>query len=384
MVGRVIKLPPGWMAFGRAVQGAAIDAQTDADAVALWLRAKGGRSANTFDSYRREALRLLLWLGEQRLALADLKIEHVHLYYAHLTNPPKHWIRPRKPRHDETLLPTQTLAGPLSNKSIDYTRTVLGQMCSYLQDAGYLQRNVFRLSVKPPVIMETTPTRLLDLESWNWLWSWILALPGSKAADVAHAARTRWVFALLYHTGIRREEVAQGRMGDFVRKDQAWSLRVLGKGNKEKFVTVNSTLLCELMHYRKSLKLADYPVPGEDFPLVASVNAARRSNQLTPRMIGLLVSMIARRAAADCEDAHCSAQIAQMTTHWMRHTNATHRLLAGASLETTQDELGHADPRTTRIYAKTSDTRRKEDAEKLARLGADKGEKQAISISQGD
>ena len=59
-----------------------------------------------------------------------------------------------------------------------------------------------------------------------------------------------------------------------------------------------------------------------------------------------------------------------MTTHWMRHTNATHRLMAGASLETTQDELGHADPRTTRLYAKVSDTRQKEDAEKLAQLVA--------------
>jgi len=45
------------------------------------------------------------------------------------------------------------------------------------------------------------------------------------------------------------------------------------------------------------------------------------------------------------------------------------------SLETTQDELGHADPRTTRIYAKASDTRRKEDAQKLAKLAADEGER---------
>ena len=366
---QLIELPQGWATEGRAVQGSAIDAQTDAEAATLWLRAKGGRSANTFDSYRREAFRLLLWLGEQRLSLAELKVEHVHLYYSHLANPPPHWIRPRKPHRDETLLATQVLAGRLSNKSIDYTRTVLGQMCSYLQDAGYLQRNVFRLSVKPPVIIETTPTRLLDLESWNWLWNWILALPCGKPAEAEHAARTRWVFALLYHTGIRREEAAHGRMGNFVRKDRAWSLRVLGKGNKEKFVTVNSTLLHEMVNYRKSLKLADYPVPGEDCPLVASVNAARRSKPLTPRAIGMLVGNIGQRAATECEDEHHRAQIAQMTTHWMRHTNATHRLMAGASLETTQDELGHADPRTTRIYAKAVDTRRKEDAEKLATLG---------------
>ncbi|MNY26647.1 hypothetical protein D3C86_1605070 [compost metagenome] len=42
--------------------------------------------------------------------------------------------------------------------------------------------------------------------------------------------------------------------------------------------------------------------------------------------------------------------------------------MVGASLETTQDELGHADPRTTRIYAKTSSVARKDDAEKLAEL----------------
>ena len=57
-----------------------------------------------------------------------------------------------------------------------------------------------------------------------------------------------------------------------------------------------------------------------------------------------------------------------MTTHWMRHTNATHRLLAGASLETTQDELGHVSPTTTRIYTHTMDSQRDEDAEKLAQL----------------
>lgn len=213
MSGQLIVLPQGWVPLGRAVHGAAIDAQTDAEAAALWLRTKGSRSANTFDSYRREALRLLLWLGEQRLALAELKVEHVHMYYAHLKNPPKHWIRPRKPRRDETLLPTQVLTGRLSYKSIDYTRTVLGQMCSYLRDAGYVQRNVFRLSAKPPVVVETAPTRLLDLDSWNWLWNWILALPSGKPADAAHAARTRWLFALLYHTGLRREEVAHGSMG---------------------------------------------------------------------------------------------------------------------------------------------------------------------------
>lgn len=92
-------------------------------------------------------------------------------------------------------------------------------------------------------------------------------------------------------------------MGDFVRKDRAWSLRVLGKGNKEKFVTVNSTLLRELVRYRKSLKLADYPVPGEDFPLVASVNAARRSS---PSRLGRLGFWLAPSGSGQRRSARTS------------------------------------------------------------------------------
>lgn len=348
-------------------ENVAIDARTDAEAAAIWLRAKGSRSVNTFNSYRREAIRLLLWLREQQITLRDLKVNHVHQFYSHLANPPQHWLRPRKPRHDETLLPTQVLVTMMNNDSIDYTRTVLGQMCAYLQDAGYMQRNVFRLSIKPPVIIRTTPTRVLDLDSWQWLWSWTLNLPQTKPAE---AARCRWLLVLLYNTGIRREEAAHGLMGDFTRKDRAWSLRVIGKGNKERFVTVNSTLLQELVIYRKSLKLEDFPVPGEQFPLVASVNGMRRSRLLTPRTIGLIVANIGKEAESVCEDEYIRVQIKQMTTHWMRHTNATHRLLAGAALETTQDELGHSDPRTTRIYAKVANKRRQEDAEKLSELSS--------------
>ncbi len=358
-------------AVGERLKDIAIDAQTDTEAVQTWLRAKGNRSANTFDSYRRESVRLLLWLGEQQINLKEMKVEDVHLFYKHLAHPPKHWIRPIKPRQDEVLLPTQVLAGSLSNKSIAYARTVLAQMCTYLQDAEYIQRNVFRLSVQPPVTVQTTQTKLLDIDSWHWLWSWLQTLPQGNPLEKAHAARVRWIFALLYHTGIRREEAAHGRMADFLYKDRAWLLQVIGKGNKERFVTVNSMLLQELAHYRQSLNLEKYPVPTEDCPLVASVNKARRNKPLTPRAIGLIIHTIGKRAANACEDEHMRMLITRMTTHWMRHTNATHRLMAGASLETTQDELGHADPKTTRIYAKSSGVRRREDAEKLARLAAD-------------
>lgn len=346
----------------------ALGARTDAQAAAVWVRAKAGRTVNTFDAYRREAARLLIWLDEQGLSLKEMKVDHVHLFFKHLASPPLHWMRPRKPPRDIELARTQVLAGPLSASSIAHTRTILGGMCSYLQDAGYLQFNVFKLSIKPAVVVSEHQDRALYLESWFWLWEWACSLPRTNARVAAAGVRARWLFALLYHSGMRREEAAHGVMGDFVRTDQGWFLRIIGKGSKERMVAVNSLLLDELIRYRRSWGLADFPYPGEEFPLVATINARARTRTLTPRSIGLIIQGLSRAAAGDCEDAQIRDQIVRMTTHWMRHTNATHRLAAGAALETTQDELGHTDPRTTRIYAKTIDSKRQEDAQKLAEL----------------
>jgi site-specific recombinase XerD len=293
----------------RAPEEAATAARDDAGAASLWLAAKGSRSANTFASYRREAARLLLWLAERRLTLAKMKVEHAHLYFAHLAEPPAHWVRPRKPRRGQRLLPTQALSGPLSASSIGYARTVLGQMCAYLQEAGYVRRNVFRLSAMPPAAAAgAEPSRFLDLECWGWLWQWLCALPCGKPAEAAHAARARWLFALLYHTGVRREEAAQGRMGNFIRRDRAWLLRTVGKGEKERLVTVNSCLLGEMARYRLSLGLPAHPSPDEDFPLVAPLSGARRRRPLTPRAVGKIVGALAKRAACQCGDAHCRSQ----------------------------------------------------------------------------
>lgn len=348
----------------------ALAATTDVEAVSAWLIARGGRSRNTFDAYRREAARLLLWLDERGLSLREMKVEHAHEFYQHLGNPPKHWLRPRKPKRGERLRPTQVLVGRLNPKSISYARTVLGQMAAYLQEAGYLPRNVFRLSIRPAVVNKSVSARNLDLESWEWLKDWIMRMPRTSVREIAHAVRARWLFSLLYHTGTRREEVATGRMGDFVRRDGDWQLRVVGKGNEERYVTVNSTLLQELVIYRTALGLENkYPVPGESLPLVASINRRRLQDPMTPRAIGMIVSEVGGQAANDCGDEHIRARIDAMSTHWMRHTNATHRLMAGAGLETTQDELGHKDPKTTRIYAQAVDEKRRDDAEKLARLG---------------
>ena len=195
---------------------------------------------------------------------------------------------------------------------------------------------------------------------------------GILCALTPHPAEARnerdiWIMQLLYHTGIRREECAFGVRGDFRKREDEWALRVIGKGEKERFVTVNSTLLDALIRHRRNRGLPPMPSPGDSDPIVRAV-ARGNAIPLTPRQIGKILERIAKQSSLDCEDGHMREQLVAMSTHWLRHTNATHRLMAGASLETTQDELGHGDPRTTRIYAQTLDAARREDAEKLSKL----------------
>lgn len=344
-----------------------ISAADDAEAFALWVEARGSRSEHTRTSYRREATRLLAWLQERGLQAREMGIEDTHRYFDFLRDPPAHWLRPRKPRRDEVLGPTQLLVGTLSPDAIAYARTVMGQAFAWLQAAGYLPWNPFKLTAPPARVVTTHQQRFLDLAAWQWLAEWLEQQVQRNRRDAARVDRDRWIMHLLYNTGLRREEVAFGVMGDFVRRDDEWTLRVLGKGNKERFVTVSAALLDALIRHRRHRGLPAMPAPGEETPIIRAIG---RDNEipLSPRAIGQIIERIARQSSLDCGDDQMREQLASMSTHWLRHTNATHRLMAGAALETTQDELGHADPRTTRIYAQTLDAARRTDAEKLADL----------------
>jgi site-specific recombinase XerD len=46
------------------------------------------------------------------------------------------------------------------------------------------------------------------------------------------------------------------------------------------------------------------------------------------------------------------------STHWLRHTYASHRMARGATVETTRDNLGHASLATTTVYVTTEKKRR--------------------------
>lgn len=355
-----IELIPHAGSLSAASSDCVFDAVGDLDAVRFWLNAKANKSPNTMTAYRKEAYRFMDWLRPHRLTFGQVKLNHVEAYLNWLREPGTQPPRTIK----SALRLTNLIAEGLTPEAINYGRKLLGQLFTFLVDAGYLKTNVFKVASKLPVIEKTHQTRYLSVKAWAYLWCFITEQKFRTPEEYREVARTRWLFALLYHSGIRRENIVKGVMGDFVVRDDGWVLRIVGKGRKELFVTVSEVLLRELILYRQHLGLSAIPGAADQTPLLPKVRGAALSH-MSLRNVGYIVRDTAERAASMCDDTNIKGQLESMTTHWLRHTNGTHRMLAGASLVTTQSEFGHTDLKTTLLYAKATNSVLRSDAEKL-------------------
>ena len=103
----------------------------DADAVAMWLRARGSRSKHTALTYGRVSKRLLLWLAKRQLMLPQMTVAQAQEHLDALRHPDVDLLIPRG--QDGALAAalhtSQSLKKPMSDKGICFTRTVLSQLC---------------------------------------------------------------------------------------------------------------------------------------------------------------------------------------------------------------------------------------------------------------
>ena len=164
-------------------------------------------------------------------------------------------------------------------------------------------------------------------------------LPKDEAAQLLDAApeptaagaRDRALLELLYASGLR---VAEGCGLDLDDVDGARrTVRVLGKGDKERVVPVGETALEALDAYLAMRGRQRGPL---------FLNA--RGGRLTPRSAHRIVKRLARRAGIT----------QRVTPHTLRHSFATHMLGEGADLRLIQELLGHRRLSTTQRYTHVS------------------------------
>lgn len=213
---------------------------------------------------------------------------------------------------------THLHARRLDPASVGRKLAALRSWLRFLVRRGVLQRNAAR-EVRGPRLPQKLVSFLPIDEATT--------LVEGKALGGAARPRDLAILELLYATGLRVSELVGLDLDDADRA--GWTVRVLGKGRKERIVPFGAKAARALDAYLGSRAEARGPLFRN-----------RRGGRLTARAIHAIV----RRSAA-------AAGIARrVSPHTLRHTFATHLLDAGADLRVIQEFLGHSRLSTTQRY----------------------------------
>jgi len=164
-----------------------------------------------------------------------------------------------------------------------------------------------------------------------------------KAVSGPNEKRDYAILMLFLNCGIRRSELVGLNITD-VYEDR---IRVVGKGNKERFVYFGSAC-------RKAI---DAYLPERNKKILSDNKAlfgSRNNNRISTDAVHALVKKALLQAGLDAT---------QFSAHKLRHTAATMMLSGGVDVKTVQEVLGHENLNTTQIYTHIENTELKIAAE---------------------
>jgi integrase/recombinase XerC len=220
---------------------------------------------------------------------------------------------------------TELQAGAFSRATVLRKASALRSFIQFLRAEGELQRDPF-LGVPLPRRIRTLPRFLTEAEITA-----VFDAP-ADASDPA-LARDRSLIELLYSSGLRRTEISTLNVGDV--EFLSGTVRVFGKGSKERVVPVGTLALDRLREYLRS---RGAPPDGE--PLFMN----RRGGRISPDGVMFVVRRWVKRTSL----------LKNVTPHIFRHSFATHLLNRGCNIREVQEMLGHANLNTTQIYTHVS------------------------------
>lgn len=164
-----------------------------------------------------------------------------------------------------------------------------------------------------------------------------------QAVSGKNEKRDYAILMLFLNCGIRRSELVNLNLTD-VYEDR---IRVVGKGNKERFVyfgTACRKAIDDYLEERSQLELSDN----------RALFGSRDHNRISVTAVHRLVKKALLQAGLDST---------QFSAHKLRHTAATMMLSGGVDVKTVQEVLGHENLNTTQIYTHIENTELKIAAE---------------------
>ena len=146
--------------------------------------------------------------------------------------------------------------------------------------------------------------------------------------------RNRAMLETLYSCGLRVSEMVGLKISDLFFEEGF--IRVIGKGNKQRFVPVNDHIIGLIDNYRNLVRTG--LVIDKEFEDTLFLN--RRGRQISRNMVFMILKDLVQKAGIK----------KKVSPHTLRHSFATHLLENGADLRAIQQMLGHESITTTEIY----------------------------------
>lgn len=199
----------------------------------------------------------------------------------------------------------------------DSMRVILNGFFRYMADSGRVRINPMA-TVEPVKYRKTVRQPLTGIELWRY-------------REACRTPREKALVEFFFATGCRVSEVVQLNKCDI--DFYSSKVKVLGKGDKERWVFINAPAAGALEEYFKI---------REDHKEALFVSDRKPHQRLKKNAIEKIIRTIGERAEIG----------RRVFPHLIRHTTATHLYQHGMRLEDLQVLLGHESADTTRIYAK--------------------------------
>jgi site-specific recombinase XerD len=380
-------------------------AKNDSEAIEAWLKSFNDKSVHTIRSYRTQAERFLLWIVMERgVALSSATQEDAVAYrdflanlidcegrddfldkeadlYIKAANQEVKWTWGWNTSLDQWVGKNNAarrsrewrpFTGKLSSSSQKLSIVIINSMFEYLVEMKYLESNPFN-RVKPA---SSEPRLLIEH-----------ALSESQLDFVIHACdslprneaffRLKFLLVFAYKTGLRLSELASSQVAKLHAEkgeiniglkpsddSDGWEIAVVGKGNVFREVPLTTGVIELLQDYMAARGFGTDPfVWPEGTPLLATLMTEElgawlhkgkkkwiSGMPLKPYQIYRILKTHFQRSAQEIDNPRDAAKLMHASTHWLRHTFATHTLNRGGEEYILQKLLGHASANTTAQY----------------------------------
>lgn len=220
-----------------------------------------------------------------------------------------------------------------SKSTISRKLSSLRNFYSYLLKDGKVYMNYFEM-VKNPKKDRSLPKFVSEVDVDK-----MFLIPDKRRAI---GQRNLVIIRMLYATGVRVSELVNIRIGDININDR--TIRILGKGSKERLVLFGNNTLVDLNLY---LSNGRCELNKENCEYLFLNKDGRK---LSSRYVRKIIDDLIVKASIDMH----------VSPHMIRHTFATGMLNNGADLVTVKDLLGHESLNTTSIYTHVSDEKIRE------------------------